>query len=148
MILKHLARIHSKGTILKIGDREIPFETRLEYAEEDDERPAPERVITPDGREFRHDTEFLEEFGRSANASTVEAKTRCLRQLLFCADGKPHGEAVGKLVLPHSAPLTPPSGAQFFPLANLRRDTRNAASIRWVRNNEANETGLAAIGFG
>jgi len=30
MLLKPLARIHSKGAILKIGHRKIPFETRLE----------------------------------------------------------------------------------------------------------------------
>src|SRR5438105_10454110 len=63
MILRPLAKIHSRFAILKIGDREIPFETRLEWRREDDERPERERVIGPDGVEFRHETAFLEPFG-------------------------------------------------------------------------------------
>ena len=63
MILKPLVKIRSRFSILKIGDKEIPFETRLEYIREDDERPGREHVITSDGREFPHETEFLQEFG-------------------------------------------------------------------------------------
>src|SRR5690242_7008492 len=62
MILRPLVKIHSRFYILRIGDKEIPFETRLEYATEDAERPDVERVIGPDGVEFPHDTAFLQEF--------------------------------------------------------------------------------------
>jgi hypothetical protein len=63
MILRPLTKIHSRFYILKIGDKEVPFENRMEYSREKDERPARQSVITPDGREFPHDTAFLQEFG-------------------------------------------------------------------------------------
>ena len=63
MILRPLAKIHSRGSILKIGDREIPFETREEYVNEDDDDPERERCIGPDGFEAEHETAFLEHFG-------------------------------------------------------------------------------------
>src|SRR5437763_1881777 len=63
MILRPLATIHSKGAILKIGDKEIPFETRLEYSQPEDNRPARERCIGADGFEAKHDTAFLEKYG-------------------------------------------------------------------------------------
>jgi hypothetical protein len=63
MILRPLATIRCKGYLLKIGDRKIPFETRLEYAKADDDRPARERCIGSDGFEAEHDTAFLQQLG-------------------------------------------------------------------------------------
>src|SRR5438874_9348609 len=63
MILRPLAKIHSTGWLLKIGDREIPFETREEYLDENDDSPERERCIGPDGLEAEHETAFLEQFG-------------------------------------------------------------------------------------
>src|SRR5689334_21192572 len=62
MILRPLVRIHSRFYILKIGDKEVPFETRMEYAKEDNARPDRERVIGPGGAEFPNDTAFLQEY--------------------------------------------------------------------------------------
>jgi rubredoxin len=62
MILRPLVMIHCKEYLLKIGDREIPFETRQEWSKEDEHRPR-ERCIGADGFEAEHETAFLEHFG-------------------------------------------------------------------------------------
>src|SRR5207237_1402348 len=63
MILRPLAKIKCRGSLLHISGKEILLETRLEYVKEDDDRPERERCFGPDGLEAKHETEMLELLG-------------------------------------------------------------------------------------
>jgi len=88
MILRPLAKIHSRGSILKIGDREIPFETREEYVNQDDDDPERERCVGPDGLEAEHETAFLEQFGIPAPWSRETGRVDG-KEVMFFPGGPP-----------------------------------------------------------
>jgi len=87
MILRPLAKIHSRGYVLKIGGKEIPFEWRHEYSNDDD-RPERQRCIGPDGLELEHDTAMLQHFG-VPYPWVRESKTVDGKQVEFFPGGPP-----------------------------------------------------------
>ena len=71
MILRPLAKIKVRGMVLKVGEKEFPFEVRHEYVSEDHEHYDRERCFSPDGHETNSYIDMLGHLSGLQNPSIL-----------------------------------------------------------------------------